>query len=164
MPEFIKSFFICFLSAKNGLEHLCAQSDRAHIMRLEVWCLAQNCCLEGAGPSACAVSASESCEDCGRLRHLGDQSNSVWERWWGGKVMREKGDIRASGSFWQLGPKCLGQHVQEGRRRLDGCRINLSISQYQWPLISGNVCIPGLTSLLWRWKRWGERTLICWAN
>ena len=61
--------------------------------------------------------------------------------------MREKGDIRAFGSFWQLGPKCLGQHVQE-ERRPDGCRINLSINQYQGSLISGNVCIPGLTSLL----------------
>lgn len=53
--------------------------------------------LKGAGPSACVVSASGSCKNCGRLGHLGDQSNSV------GKVMRDRAGIsehlEASGNW-----------------------------------------------------------------
>lgn len=86
-----KVLFICFLSANNGLEHLCSQPDRSILWgwKFDAWHKAaawrEPCYLpEG-------VPAPGSCSEDGRLEHLGDQRDDVW---WG-----VKGD-EGGGQYW----------------------------------------------------------------
>lgn len=123
-----KSFFICFLSANNGLEHLCSQPDRFHVMSLEVRRLAQSCCSEGAmWPVWVGYSIRE-------LRGLWQVGAPWWPegRWVGRRGVKADGRGRrywSAHSFGRLCPECLGQHMQKGKRKLTGHEINLFTSQ-----------------------------------